>query len=89
MAKFMICAVRDVAVNAFNHPMFFRTKDEARRSFGDAVADTKTDFFKHRDDFDMWCLGEWDDIGTLIVYDAPERLCSANDFAIAVTIAGS
>lgn len=63
MAKFVICSVHDDAVKTFNTPMFFRSKDEARRSFGDAVADAKSDFSRHAGDYSLWCFGEWDDIG--------------------------
>lgn len=80
MARFVICAVKDAAVRAFNQPLFFRSKDEARRSFGDGVADAKSGFASHAADYDLWCLGEWDDVGDLRVYDVPERLCAAVDF---------
>lgn len=78
MAKFVICAVRDAAVGAFNTPMFFRTVDEARRSFGDAVADPKSGLGGHAKDYSMWLLGEWDDKGEISTC-APDCLMQAID----------
>lgn len=79
MAKFIVAAVRDQAVKAFNQPMFFRTKDEARRSFGDAVLDpANKSFGQHAADYSMWMLGEWDDSGELTVC-SPECLMQAVD----------
>lgn len=82
MAKFMVCTVRDDAVNAFMQPFFAKSKNEARRSFGDAVADPKMEFGKHPKDFDLYCIAEWDDAGTLFVFDPPERLAAAVDYTI-------
>lgn len=79
MAKFLVCAVRDQAVKAFAHPMYFRSKDEARRSFGDGVNDPKnTTFGAHASDFSLWCLGEWDDEGRITAIE-PECLMQAVD----------
>lgn len=66
MAKYLMCAVRDKAVNAFNNPMYFRSKEEAMRSFGDAVRDDKnSQFSQHAKDYSIWHIGYWDDEGEI------------------------
>lgn len=82
MAKFIVCSVRDDAVNAFMQPFFARSKNEARRSFGDAVADPKMEFGKHPKDYALVCLGEWDDAGIMNVYDTFEQLAHAMDYVV-------
>lgn len=83
MAKFMVCCVRDDAVNAFMQPFFAKSVNEARRSFGDACLDGKMEFGKHPDDYDLFCLGEWDDAGVMNIYDKPERIACAKDYFVA------
>nr|AVQ10246.1 DNA binding protein VP5 [Gokushovirinae environmental samples] len=78
MAKFLMCAVRDQAVKAFNAPMLFRSVDEARRSFGDAVNDPKMEFGKHAADFSIWLLAEWDDAGKITLCE-PDCIMQAVD----------
>ncbi|UDN67791.1 nonstructural protein [robinz microvirus RP_120] len=53
-------AVLDKKINAYNTPLFYRSKGEAIRSFSDACL--KEDNFKaHAEDF-VWCyLGTYDD----------------------------
>lgn len=79
MARFLICAVRDAAVMAYNTPMFFRTKEEAIRSFGDAVRDkSNASFTNHASDYSLWSFGSWDDAGK-IEPASPECLIQAVD----------
>lgn len=79
MATFVMCAVYDRAVKAFNSPMFFRSVDEARRSFGDAVVDREGGFIKHPEDFYLAQLGLWHDAGKFELCDE-NKLCEARDF---------
>lgn len=79
MATFYMCAVRDSKVKAFNTPMNFRTREEAIRSFGDAVRDEKNvDFSKHAEDYSIWHVGMWDDNG-IVSAVTPECLIQAVD----------
>nr|AVQ10255.1 DNA binding protein VP5 [Gokushovirinae environmental samples] len=66
-------------MGAFMQPFFARSKDEARRSFSDAVADPKMEFGKHPGDYGLYCLGEWDDAGDIVVFHDKERLMDALD----------
>nr|AVQ10209.1 DNA binding protein VP5 [Gokushovirinae environmental samples] len=80
MARYLVCAVRDAAIKAFNTPMYFRTREEAIRSFGDAVRDSKNaDFANHASDYSMWYLGDWDDNGSLSPLSSPDCLIQAVD----------
>lgn len=82
MAKFVICAVRDKAVNAFMQPFFARSEGEAIRSFGDAVADPKMEFGKHPEDYNLWCFGSWDDKGEFVTWPDPVKLGEASSYVI-------
>lgn len=79
MANFFACAVRDAKVKAFNTPMMFRTREEAIRSFGDAVRDPKNaEFGLHAEDYSIWWIGMWDDAGEMKGV-SPECLIQAVD----------
>ena len=42
----------------FNTPMYFRSREEAMRSFGDACRDPKNGTFaNHASDYSMWLVG--------------------------------
>lgn len=79
MAKYAICSVYDAAVKAFMQPFFARSKDEARRSFGDACRDPKLDFGKHPMDFSLHYIGEWDDVGLIVAKPQSDLLMEARD----------
>lgn len=75
--KFLVCAVHDSAVRAYNTPVFFRTKLEAMRSFRDAFQDQNGQFFKHYADYHLSLIGEYDDgSAELKSYTSVERLIS-------------
>lgn len=59
--RMVICAVRDAKAEVFMQPMFFQAPAQARRAFGDAVNDPKTDFGRHPEDYTLFALGEWDE----------------------------
>lgn len=61
--KWKIFAIKDVAIAAFNRPFFVRHAGEAIRSFGDEVnrSDQQNPLYGHPKDYELWCLGEFDD----------------------------
>jgi len=59
--KLVVCSVYDSSVGAYLQPFFTRSKGEAIRSFIDAVKEEKGPFNRHKKDFTLMFLGEWDD----------------------------
>lgn len=78
--RYLVCCVRDAAIKAFNQPMYFRSKEEAIRSFGDACRDDKNSSFRdHAADYSLWHIGDWDDSGAISSLAEPECLIQAMD----------
>jgi len=63
MAKLVVCAVFDSAVQAYGKPIFFRARGEAIRSFIDEVNRKADDnqLYQHSDDFDIRVLSMFDE----------------------------
>lgn len=75
MTTLIACAVLDVKVAAFSPPMFVRSKAEAIRSFLDATSDPNIAISKHPGDYQLFCLGSFDDqTGRLEPATVPELL---------------
>lgn len=75
-----VCAVRDLAVEAFGTPIFVRALGEAMRSFMDEVNREGSHFFAHPQDFELYLLAEFDDAdGRLMPVDLPRRLATGKD----------
>ena len=75
--KYVICAVKDAAAQAFARPMFFPSTGVAIRSFCDEINRDEKDnqLFHHPEDFDLYHLGEFDDNeGLFILLETPSRL---------------
>lgn len=75
--KLLVFSVLDKAVDAFNNPMFFRTKLEAIRSFSDAVQQEGSQFQRHCEDYFLMFLGVYDDAMGSFDCGMPERIISA------------
>lgn len=76
-----VYAVRDVKADAFVSPFFRRTHKEAMRYFGDAVVSKDTMFHAHPEDFQLFCLGQFDDeTGLLVGLTQTQFLVSATEF---------
>lgn len=58
--KLVACSIRDAKAEAFMTPMFFQSKAQAIRSFGDAVNNPESDFSKHPEDYTLFTLGLFD-----------------------------
>ena len=58
-----VCAVFDSAIQAFGQPFFVAGVGAAIRSFTDEVNRPAQDnaLANHPSDFELWCLGEFDD----------------------------
>lgn len=78
--KQVIVAIRDAKAEAWMNPLFFQTKAQAVRSFGDAVnSGGKEDYVRHPEDFTLFYLGEWDP-------ESGELLPAAQVLALAVGV---
>jgi hypothetical protein len=77
--KLLMCAVFDSKVSAYSPPFCVKTKGEAIRSFSDAVADTNTALNKHRADYRLWLVGEFDDNTGAVAPIYPEALIGADE----------
>lgn len=77
-----MCAIYDSKAEAWTTPMFFQATGQAVRSFGDAVADEKSEFGKHPEDYVLFLLGDWDErSGKCEVLQAPVALARGLDLA--------
>lgn len=73
-----VFSIYDQAVKAFAQPFFSPTKGSAIRAFGDAVRDEKGPFGRHRADYILFFLGEFDDVsGSFRSPAAPEKILLA------------
>lgn len=86
--KQFLFAIYDVKADAFNAPIAVISKAAAIRSFTDAVNDTKTDFYKHAEDYSLFIIAEWEPLsGNINPFKAPERVITALECRPDVSIA--
>lgn len=77
-------SVLDKAVGTFLPPVFVRARGEMLRSFMDAVNDDKHQFSRHLDDYYLYYLGRFDDVGGRFDVVDPERVASARECRMSV-----
>jgi len=58
---YVIVAVQDRALAAFNRPWYVQTRGFAIRAFSDEINKKDGQMRGHEDDFDLYILGSWDD----------------------------
>lgn len=67
MTVYIVCAVRDRALDAFMSPIFVPALGLAVRSFSDEVNRKDSPMNAHPDDYDLYQIGTYDDsVGRLI-----------------------
>jgi hypothetical protein len=79
--KLIICSVRDSAADAFGRPYFVTSQGVALRAFTDEVNRENDDnpLHKHRKDFALYELGEYDDnTAQIVCHDQPKLLIHAD-----------
>lgn len=80
MAKHLIVAIRDSKAESYMQPVTQPSPGAAQRSFGDAVNDPSTQFYKHAEDYALFALAEFDDSNAGITpFEQPRHLCNAID----------
>lgn len=78
--KFFTCAIKDRALNAFLPPFHMPAQAQAVREFGDAINKTENPMHNHPDDYDLYCLGIWDDeSGRFEQLETPQQLAQGKN----------
>lgn len=74
--KYVICAIRDSASDAYGVPMFMASLGQAIRSFSDEVLNPRENNMlnRHPADFELHHLGVYDDSNAEFQTDGPPRL---------------
>ena len=73
-----VYSVRDSKGEVFLQPFLQKTHGEAERNFKTAAMDDKSSINKYPEDFDLYFLGEFDDVeGKIIPLDSPQHLIKA------------
>lgn len=83
--KLRVYSVFDAKAAVFDRPFYEQSDGSAVRAFSDAVNDSRMTvnnvpnmFFKHPEDYSLFCLGEFDsDTGVLIGEVPPKCLVTA------------
>lgn len=80
MTIYIVCAVRDRAMDAFMQPFFCQARGVANRSFADEINKKDSPFHAHPEDFDLYELGVYDDnTGFIKSHERPEMLAIGKD----------
>lgn len=77
----VVCAVRDIKVDAFNRPFFMRHRQEALRSFSDEVNRSGSDnpLAAHPEDYELYELGHWEDSSAqFTLHERPVQIVAAS-----------
>lgn len=59
--KLQLCALKDLALDAYQRPFYAQTVNHAKRMFTDLMKDQQSEPAKHPEDFILYHLGIWDD----------------------------
>lgn len=77
----VIVAVKDLAAQAFGQPFFVSSTGLALRSFRDEVNRRADDnqMSRHPEDFELYCIGTYDDESGAVAPRGPELVARAKD----------
>lgn len=70
-------AIRDTKSEGFNTPFFQQTFGLAERAFKDACDDPQTSLHKHKEDFALFYLGDFDQTSGELQPIVPKHICNA------------
>ena len=76
-----IYVIKDNAVEAFGQPFFVKAQGMAVRMFMDESKNQESQINKHPEDFELWSIGEFDELTGHIIQNSIERVARAIDFA--------
>lgn len=82
--KHIMVAVRDSQADAYMRPFAVPSVGMAKRSFGDEVNRAAADnqMYQHPEDFELFRIGEFDDVSGSLIPEAPTSLGTAKSFVI-------
>lgn len=73
-----VYSIRDSKAEAYNPPFFKHSHGEAERDFATLANDEKSMVAQYPEDFDLYFLGEYDNIsGKISVLDTPQHMIKA------------
>ncbi len=75
-----IFSIYDKKTAVYSKPFYCLTTAEAIRTFGDAVNERESPFYKHPEDYDLWQIGTFEDTSGAIDKHKPQHLGSALNF---------
>lgn len=83
--RFKIISVRDRAVDSFGSPFVVTNLGGAIRSFGDEVKrphspERPNPYNQHPEDYDLYCLGEFDSDTGEFSAQRPEQIAIGKDY---------
>lgn len=70
-------AIKDIKSEGFNTPFFQATFGLAERAFKDACQDEKSTIAKHREDFSLYYIGQFDQTSGEFIAEQPKHVCDA------------
>lgn len=83
MTIYVVCCVRDSAMDAFMNPWYAPSKGVAIRSFSGEVQNVESPIAQHPSDYELYALGEWNNsTGFLDQYASPVLLARAKDLVV-------
>lgn len=78
-----VFSVFDSKAEAFLPPVYFRSRGEFLRAFGDSVNDPKSNLSKYPQDYTAFWLGTWDDSNAVFTAQpTPVSLGLAIEFVV-------
>lgn len=75
----MVFVVKDRAIESFGRPFFVQSLAAAERSFGDEVNNPESVIALHPEDYDLYCIGEYDEWTGRIETSPAVLVCRAQD----------
>lgn len=75
-----VFAVHDTKAACFGSPLFFSTRGEAMRAFGDEANRAESMIHKHSTDFVLYEIGEYDEVTGVLTPQKHHCIGFASDF---------
>lgn len=84
--KYIVCCVRDRAIDQFGNPFVVVSTGQAVRTFSDEINKRSegNQLNAHPEDFDLFTLGEYDTDTGMFDTDVPRQLAVGKDLVVKV-----